>query len=453
MQPPRRPEVRSPNTPPGLVCRAVVPTRRQDDGTHRAITASATGLPRYSEVDLEAVAPVMALDASVLDVLVKGGDRRFVLEGAHRSWSAIQGRYGERAWPLALELARAGAIVIRCRITRDMALGRPLRWYRTPAAAHAAEGETTARSARRTQLRTQLHQALEALPTHAGPSGPAESDSVRGLTDHDVESVLLALRHELDRPTPAPKRTRILIALAQDLCDGTVHANARAFSQVHTGHTKTWDDARSVLEAVGVTRAVAIAVGLHRDSRIGAGGAITCRVAHALLSLDVLRGPLLFRAEQSDLSFSLTGTRLVIVENLQAAETLCDTFVSSTATKDIGIVYCAGMPSTSVTERISALADQATKIIIAPDADLGGVRIATAIHQSLTPRAQARSVLCDAAATHHVRQRPWAPDSPVWEGLSAALSGPAAALAQGCLDRGYPVEQEAPIVESVLCHL
>ncbi|MGW6271769.1 transposase [Streptomyces sp. NPDC055060] len=47
----------------------------------------------------------------------------------------------------------------------------------------------------------------------------------------------------------------------------------------------------------------------------------------------------------------------------------------------------------------------------------------------------------------------YAPDSPVWEGLSAALSGPAAALAQGCLDRGYPVEQEAPIVQSVLCHL
>ncbi len=395
----------------------------------------------------------MALDASALDVLVKGGDRRFVLEGAHRSWAAIQGRYGERAWPLALELARAGAIVIRCRITRDMALGRPLRWYRTQAAAHAAEGETTARSARRTRLRAQSQHALEALAAHGGPPGPAESDAVRGLTDHDFESVLLALRHELDCPTPAPKRTRILIAVAQDLCDGIVHPNARAFSQVHTGHTKTWDDARSVLEASGVTRAVVIALGLRRDSRIGAGGAITCRIAHALLSLDLLRGPVLFRAEQSNLSFSLTGDRLVVVENLQAAETLCDTLVSNTATRDIGIVYCAGMPSTAVIEQISTLADQATKIIIAPDADLGGVRIATAIYQSIASRAQARSVLCDAASTHHVRQRPWAPDSPVWEGLSAALSGPAAALAQGCLDRGYPVEQEAPIVQSVLCHL
>lgn len=35
------------------------------------------------------------------------------------------------------------------------------------------------------------------------------------------------------------------------------------------------------------------------------------------------------------------------------------------------------------------------------------------------------------------------------QGLRAALAGPAGALAQACLDRGYPVEQELATVEAV----
>ncbi|MFF1478270.1 TnsA-like heteromeric transposase endonuclease subunit [Streptomyces sp. NPDC058301] len=117
---------------------------------------------------------------------------------------------------------------------------------------------------------------------------------------------------------------------------------------------------------------------------------------------------------------------------------------------NVGITYCGGMPSAAVLGLIAELAAAGDAIVIAPDADLGGIRIAIAVYQALSPAGQTRSVFCDVGSAGHVRQRPWAPDSPVWEELRTAQAGPAAALAQDCLDRGYPVEQEAAIIESVL---
>ncbi|WP_433549089.1 DUF2399 domain-containing protein [Streptomyces sp. CA-294286] len=437
--------------PQGLTAHAVVRTRRAADDTAHLVNARSTGLPHYSHVDLAASSPPDRLDADTVPALSRAGDRTFVLGAQHRDWRAVQQRYQGHAWATAVTLVRAGIVILRCNITESMALGSPVRWFPTAAAARAAEQITAGRALQRDQLRADVQNAQGLLQSwRAADSSLA---AAKGLTARDLDSLRSALQTELERPTPAPKRSRILIAVLQDLCDGTVHPNARSFSQTHTGRTKTWDDARTILENCGVTRSVATAVGLYRDSRLGAGGALTLHVAAHSLPLARLRGPLLLRAEQPDLRLSLNGTRLVVVENLQAAETLCDTLDAITPDNDTGTVYCAGMPSRAIVDHIAALADSADRIVIAPDADLGGVRIATAIHQALPPESQIRSTVCDVGAAEHAQQRRWPPDSPIWGALKAARTGPAASLARGCLDRGYPVEQEAAIVECVWKYL
>ena len=268
-----------------------------------------------------------------------------------------------------------------------------------------------------------------------------------------IEALRLALEHEQHQSAPAAKRTLILAALAHDLAQGVVHANARSFSLAHTGASKTWDDALAILQSAGIPRSLTQAVGLYRSSRIGIGGPITARLTDSdvPLHLNLLQGPVLIRADQSALSLHLDGTRLAVVENLQAAETLCDTLAENpTTTADVGILYSAGMPSRAALHHIAAMAATATCTVIAPDADLGGTRIATTIWNALTPTTRTSVRMCDVGAVPHTPQRPWVPDSAVWPHLRAALTGPAAALAHGCLERGYPVEQEACIVEAVL---
>lgn len=408
-------------------------------------------MPHYSQVDLTATTLPEHLAPDAIPALARSGDRAFVFNAAHREWRAVQQRYGGHAWATAITLARAGAVVLRCNVTAsEMALGSPIRWYRTDATTRAAAQHAKRQTTTRDQLRTGIQDALDALHPHLNRAS-SPIPTMKGLTEIAVQSLRSALQAELDRPAPAPKRSRILIAVARDLCEGTIHPNARAFSQAHTGNTKTWDDARPILQHCGVTPAVATAIGLQRDSRIGAGGAIDLQTVGQSLPLTRLRGPVLLRAEQTDLRLALTGARLVIVENLQAAETLCDALNGNVTSSDVGIAYCGGMPSAAVLDRIPCgLATTAERIVIAPDADLGGIRIATAIYQTLSPAGQTRSVICDVGAAAHAPQRPWAPDSPVWETLKSAQAGPAGALAQSCLDRGYPVEQETAIVEGVL---
>ncbi|MDX3616499.1 DUF2399 domain-containing protein [Streptomyces europaeiscabiei] len=407
-------------------------------------------MPHYSQVDLTATTLPEHLAPDSVPALAQTGDRAFALNAARREWRAVQQRYGGRAWATGITLTRAGVVVLRCNVTAsEMALGAPIRWYRTDAATRAAAQYAKRQTTTRDQLRTGIQDALDALHPHlSGTSTPIPT--MMGLTEMTLESLRSALQAELDRPAPAPKRSRILIAVARDLCEGTIHPNARAFSQAHTGNTKTWDDARPILQHCGVTPAVTTAIGLQRDSRIGAGGAIALQTAGESLPLTRLRGPVLLRAEQTDLRLVLTGARLVIVENLQAAETLCDALNGSVTSSDVGIAYCGGMPSAAVLDRIAGLAADSDKIVIAPDADLGGIRIATAIYQALSPAGQTRSVICDVGAAAHSPQRPWAPGSPVWEALKTAQASPAGALAKNCLDRGYPVEQETAIVEGVL---
>lgn len=71
------------------------------------------------------------------------------------------------------------------------------------------------------------------------------------------------------------------------------------------------------------------------------------------------------------------GDVLLVVENWQAAEAVCD------ARADLPVVWCHGQPPDAVVSMIVQAAQQTSGVVICTDADLGGVRITARIHDKL----------------------------------------------------------------------
>lgn len=436
------PVVHLAGTPSGLLTRTVQRTRRDSDGTPRIVLERGKYF-REAQVDLLAVTPA---DSAVLEAVLhegRKGDRSFILGATTRTWKTVRARFADNAWPRAISLARAGAITVRCEVTEDRTLGAPVRWHLTAVGREQAHLYREERQARRENNTTTLIRArhhihnISELPASVPPG--------------DLQRLDEALAQEVNRPTPAPKRTAILAALAHDIGARKHHTSPRAFSLAHTRNTKTWDDAIQILRESGIPTSLAEAVGLRGQSRLGLAGPITVRASDHHSPLDRL-GLVLLPAATANLHLDLRSKKLIFVENLQAAEALNEVFALRPAPP--AILYHAGMPSHDILKHIAALADQAAHIIIAPDADLGGTRIATAIWKSLSKKAQMRSVICDIGTTPtHTPQEPWPPGSPVWADLRTMLSSPAITLARGCLTRGYPVEQEGCIVETITAQI
>ena len=220
---------------------------------------------------------------------------------------------------------------------------------------------------------------------------------------------------------------------------GISHAGPRAFSQAHFEHTKARDDVVTVLRAAGVPEATVVSLGLRRSDRLGVAGPVVARVDGETVALALLDGPVLVRADQPGLRLALTvECPLVLVENLQAAEVVADRL------PEVALVYTAGLLGAAALNLVAGLADEAKRVLIAVDADAGGVRIA---EQLLVVAPDA--IVLDAGEETHSRREPWTPDGVAVATLKRALDGPAATLAAACLQRGYPVEQEASIVASV----
>ena len=136
---------------------------------------------------------------------------------------------------------------------------------------------------------------------------------------------------------------------------------------------------------------------------------------------------------------------MIIVENLQAAETLAE----HPALQPLAIIYTAGQPSGPARRHITALCGQVDATLLCPDADLGGVRIANAILNELPTTCAVTTTISDPGSWSHKPQTRWPADGATVAGLTRALGSPAAELARACLDRGYRVEQEAGIYEAV----
>jgi hypothetical protein len=58
--------------------------------------------------------------------------------GSSRRWQTIQDKFGERAWPVTLDLIRAGGVIVRCDVT-DTRSYQPRSWHLTHAWAAQAE--------------------------------------------------------------------------------------------------------------------------------------------------------------------------------------------------------------------------------------------------------------------------------------------------------------------------
>jgi hypothetical protein len=431
--------------PDGLIARSVQRRTRSPDGPDR-IQRDRRGRLRLDEVDLSAQ---QQFDCSTADLamLDRPGDITFVLGASSRSWTSIRRRFGERALQLASELAKAGVVTLRCAVTDELKLGTPRGWRITPTAAILAADRSQRTAATQQELVAAIRSALDALAALGGnmDAGPGRA----GLDASHIASLREALTRAQEGGI-SPVRARVFVAAAVDLADGVVHANLRAFSVTHFGDSKARDDAAEVLRHAGVHPAVGHALGLRRSARIGLGAGIDALVGGQQVALSQLDGPVLLRADQPGMQCVLGGRCLVIVENLQSAETLCDRFGQHNEVPAPGVVYTAGFPGREALAHVTGLCRQADAGLLAPDADLGGVRIAAAILGAMDYGTRRKIALCDVGAYSHTPQRKWAKESVSVAGLRDELGGLAGSLADACLRRGYRVEQEETTTAAVV---
>lgn len=144
------------------------------------------------------------------------------------------------------------------------------------------------------------------------------------------------------------------------------------------------------------------------------------------------------RLDQPGLTLTCRATTLAVIENRQAAEAASDRY------PDIALFWTAGLMSAEAVLALGQLARQAGDVVVGTDADLGGVRIAEQVLDT-APAAQ----IIDIGAWPHEPRRKWKPASISEIGLRAASTGLAGGLAQACLARGYPVEQELAAIDAL----
>jgi hypothetical protein len=343
-------------------------------------------------------------------------DLTFLLGGKRRAWGTVAGRYGDeqRAWKRACELARHGAVEIECEVV-GLTLGPPICWRLTT----PWERRRKQRSTRRANERADWAARAQAAAATLSPLYPQ-------------------LAHALETES-GPVVREVLVHAAEDLLAGVSSAGPRAFSQRHFSTTKKRDDVGRILARCEVELAAQIELGVLRAGRTGLSGPIELHSLEGVLRFSGIRGPTDVRLDQPGLSLTCHSDTLLVIENRQAAETASDRF------PDRGVFWTAGFMSSEGLDALAQLVDQVARVIACPDADLGGVRIAEQI-LSVAPAAE----LVDIGAYPHDRRRPWKPDSTSAVGLRAACTGPAGALAQACLDRGFPVEQELAAVDALV---
>jgi hypothetical protein len=341
-------------------------------------------------------------------------DLRWVLARTVRRWASIQERFGQAAFETALRLVRVGGVMLRCATRDGLSLGEPAGWRLTVAWLRRAE---------------MLHDAAREQTAMWRARATAAADAVH-LIDPGLGLALHAARGSEPRlPT--------LVHAAEDLVSGVSHDGPRAFSQTHFEHTKARDDVTTILLDAGVSETSLLALGLRRSPYIGLGGPIRLHMAGGpIIDLTALDGPVQLRIRQrASLEASTSARLLLVIENLQAAEAGCDAF------PELAIAWTAGQPSDAALQLVAALAAQVQRILIATDADLGGVRIAQRVLTALPGTASTEVV--DVGAQRHTPREPFGPDSQARLRAAAQHSGAAATLAAACLARGYPVEQEA----------
>jgi hypothetical protein len=356
-------------------------------------------------------------DATDTSVKLSASELTFLLGAHRRDWPTIVARLGrgdeQRAFSRACELIRAGAVELECEVD-GVQLQRPLRWRLTPAWERRRPQRATRRTNERASWQTRAQHASEQLQLRYPQ-----------------------LAHALSRHS-GPVERRVLVHAAEDLIAGRMHHGPRAFSQQHFGTTKARDDVDRILVRCGVEDDAQIELGVRRAGRTGLAGPIELRSATGYVNFAGLKGPTDIRLDQDALTLTSPAEVLIVIENRQAAETVSDRF------SDHALFWTQGMMGPDSLAALDQLTADRERVLVFPDADLGGVRIAQQVL-----RVASTAEVIDIGNYPHQPRKPFAADSVSEIGLKAAAAGPAGALAVSCLRRGYPVEQELAAADAV----
>lgn len=126
-----RVEVPLPALPDGVV--ALTVPRAGPEGDR--VPLDRKGRIRVAEVDLVAGASV---EAFLPPATLTSRELAWVLEtGSTRRWSTVEAKLGDRAWPVSVDLIRAGGVVVRCRV--DVLAYHPHSWRLSHAWASQAD--------------------------------------------------------------------------------------------------------------------------------------------------------------------------------------------------------------------------------------------------------------------------------------------------------------------------
>jgi len=403
-----------PGVPDGLVAYAQ-PTH--EDGTFDLDRA---GRPKVRRVQLRTEAPAAHPVRPV--GLLTDADWSWATS-APRRWTSIQARFGEDAEHIALALARAGCVALE-HDYRSGKISNPRRgWTPHPS---LADGQASAKAARRDR-QSQLAAIAATLSSQLAAEWPG------------VASALATSSSDL--------RLEWIVRAAEDLAQGRSHDGARAFVQAHAASTKAREDLPHLLAEVGFEPDALTQLGISRNPYIGLGGPIRAHLAARTLDFSGWPGPhdIRLAASQPISLDAVAGTRiLLVIENRQAAEAICDHY------PDIAVIWCHGQPPNAVLKLIKQTSGFVDRVVICPDADLGGIRIAARVHDHLVPGAHC--TVLDIGTVEHIAGEVFSPSSREIIARMAQRHDGVGDLAGACLRRGYGIEQEAPI-RGALHHL
>lgn len=352
------------------------------------------------------------------------GDPPSGLTDGRTFWPTIQRLHGTEAAAVATRAVRDRWAEVTCRVANSR-LAEPRWWEPTTAALELLAGRAAQNTPTADQWTDRAAAAAAAAP---------------------------ALAELLSRHRPGTMAYRVVVAAVEDFTSGRSHPSPRAFLQAHFADTKAVPDPAKILAAAGMSDQSIDDLGLGRDQRIGLGGPFRLDgpdgrfdVAAFGVSLVPAR-----RALESSLTV-LAADRLVVVENLQAAESV------NAARPELPIIYTAGVPGAAALEVIGKTAAQVAaaggRVAVAVDADLGGVRIASRIAGAVAAAGADFDVVDCGSAGHDPRP---GFNAPTLRHLGELASGQSPlpptirAFAAAVHQRGYPVEQELAVTDAVL---
>lgn len=351
--------------------------------------------------------------------LLADGDWNWLTSGP-REWKTVTRRLGDNAYDICVALVRTGCLTIEHDVRLTTLVRPPRRLHPHPDLSGAHD---EARSKKR-DVDAAIRERGAALADALVDEWPDVTIALRSTTNID--------------------RLAWAVNAATDLDTGRTHDSVRAFVQVHAGHTKARDDVHHLLAELGFEPETLAVLGLARNPYIGLGGPFQIDASTGVIDLAGLPGPHDIRLpSQQSITLRLPprAAKLLAIENRQAAEAACDAYPSS------AVVWCHGQPPTAVLALIEQAARYVDNVIIFPDADLGGVRIAARIVDNLSPHHEC-TVVDIGTVDHHVGKR-FNTHSRNHLSVIAGRDDQIGKFALACLERGYAIEQEAAVRASL----